>query len=105
MTVIVHSLMQDADDFQLRFPNAVEENMRASRILSIAKPHFIADFANERILAKHLNAVLNLPKIAVRLFDSPNPCSRVPNRLNIGLRVWRKNAEHHVFFSSSACFL
>ena len=71
MTVVIHALVQDADDIDAVGGEAVEQHMRTAGDFEVARAYIVTGLSECRTLRYGLDALPNIAGIRLRLIQSP----------------------------------
>jgi hypothetical protein len=86
--VVIHALMQNADDIDAIRDEPVKQDVRTGSILVIARPQFRAFPAHGRAIGYLLDVIPKLAGIYLRLVGAPAPHRVVSNFVKVGLSAW-----------------
>jgi hypothetical protein len=71
VALVVHALVQDAHDIDAAVGRAVEQDMRARRVLPLAGPHFRASATQRWVVGYRLDALPDLARVGFGSIKPP----------------------------------
>ncbi len=91
----IHALMQDTDDTDALFYDAVDYNVRSGENLEVTLANLVAGATEVRIFRHLGDDIANIPDVLVCLFDTPVLGRVFPYLIDIGTGSRAKNEATH----------